>query len=122
MKAIACVMTAMLLCVLSSAAFGQSAAPGAQVKLPEPKYDGTVSVEKALKERRTVRVYKEAPLSMSDVSQILWAAQGITEHWPGFKDRAIGTRPIFPYSLSFRGECDGVKTRNVPLHSIRPYA
>jgi SagB-type dehydrogenase family enzyme len=51
----------------------------ATVKLPQPVFEGTVSVEKALKERRSVRAYKAEPLAMSDVAQILWAAQGVSE-------------------------------------------
>jgi SagB-type dehydrogenase family enzyme len=58
------------------------------IKLPPPRLDGSVSVEKALSERRTVRTYKEGPLSLADVSQLVWAAQGITE--PG---RGLRTAP-----------------------------
>ncbi len=48
------------------------------VKLPQPLYDGTVSIEKTLRERRSVRNYKKAPLAVAEVSQLLWAAQGIS--------------------------------------------
>src|SRR5512135_1420951 len=41
----------------------------AAVKLPRPVFEGTVSVEKALKERRSVRAYKAEPLAMSDVAK-----------------------------------------------------
>jgi hypothetical protein len=82
-------MAVVCLVFLSSAAvYGQGAGSGVQIKLPEPKYDGTVSVEKALKERRSVRVYKDSPLSMAEVSQVLFAAQGVTE--PG---RGLRTAP-----------------------------
>ena len=50
-----------------------------QIKLPKPKYDGNISVEQALLERRSVRAYKDGPLTLNQVSQLLWAAQGITD-------------------------------------------
>ena len=63
----------------------QSAPSLGVVKLPEPRYEGSVSVEKALMERRSVRSYKDEPLTMAEVSQILWAAQGITEPKRGLR-------------------------------------
>jgi SagB-type dehydrogenase family enzyme len=54
------------------------------IKLPDPKYSSSTSVEKALRERRSVREYKNLPLMLSEVSQLLWAAQGIT-HPQGFR-------------------------------------
>ncbi|OGO30994.1 MAG: nitroreductase [Chloroflexi bacterium RBG_16_56_11] len=48
------------------------------MKLPEPRHDGQVSLEKSLFERRSVRSYSGKPLTLLEVSQLLWAAQGIT--------------------------------------------
>ncbi len=48
------------------------------IKLPKPKYDSKTSVEKTLLERRSIREYKDAPLTIEEVSQLLWSAQGIT--------------------------------------------
>jgi SagB-type dehydrogenase family enzyme len=49
------------------------------VSLPEPLSDSDISVEKALRERRSIRDYREAPLTLGQVGQLLWAAQGITD-------------------------------------------
>ena len=48
------------------------------IQLPEPVHDGSVSVEYALLNRRSVRHYKDEPFTLSEISQLLWAAQGIT--------------------------------------------
>lgn len=49
------------------------------IKLPAPRYKSSVSVEEALLNRRSVRDYKNEPLTLADVSQLLWSAQGITD-------------------------------------------
>ncbi|STX37388.1 SagB/ThcOx family dehydrogenase [Legionella feeleii] len=49
-----------------------------KIKLPAPLYDSTTSLEKALKQRRSIRQYKEDAITLQQVSQLLWAAQGIT--------------------------------------------
>ncbi len=126
MRWIAYAMAVVLLCVMSSAAYGQSAQSVAQIKLPEPKYDGAVSVEKALKERRSVRVYKDAPLSVSDVSQILFAAQGITEPGRGLRTAPSARAQYFLTIYFFAGNVTGLKPgmyRYIPSgHSLEPVA
>jgi len=46
------------------------------VLLPKPSYKGKVSVEEAISKRRSVRNYSPRPLSLKDISQLLWAAGG----------------------------------------------
>jgi SagB-type dehydrogenase family enzyme len=49
------------------------------VELPSPETTGAMSVEQAIAQRRSVRSYTDEPLSLRDLSQLLWAAQGITD-------------------------------------------
>jgi len=49
-----------------------------EVELPEPRKDSDVSIEEALLERRSIRVYTGEALTLQEVSQLLWAAQGTT--------------------------------------------
>jgi SagB-type dehydrogenase family enzyme len=49
-----------------------------RVSLPEPSLDGECSLERSLRERRSIRSYAREPLTIADVSQLLWAAQGVT--------------------------------------------
>ncbi|MHC1611019.1 MAG: SagB/ThcOx family dehydrogenase [Candidatus Methanospirareceae archaeon] len=58
---------------------GDSRSINERIKLPEPKYDSNTSVEEALRERRSIRAYKDEALTLTEVSQLLWAAQGITD-------------------------------------------
>jgi SagB-type dehydrogenase family enzyme len=49
-----------------------------EISLPEPETSGPLSVEEAIARRRSVREYGERQVLLSEVSQLLWAAQGIT--------------------------------------------
>lgn len=73
------------------------AIPSKTIPLPEPRYAGEVSVEQALQERRSVRSYKEDPLDMAEISQILWSAQGIT-NTRGFRT-APSAGALYPLEL-----------------------
>jgi SagB-type dehydrogenase family enzyme len=48
------------------------------INLPAPRTDGAISVEKALSQRRSHRKFQDREISMENLSQILWAAYGIT--------------------------------------------
>jgi SagB-type dehydrogenase family enzyme len=62
------------------------------VKLPEPSRDGKVSVEKALAERRSVRKHTAEPLTLAEISQLLWAAYGVTQPIPNVPQLSGGLK------------------------------
>jgi SagB-type dehydrogenase family enzyme len=68
------------------------------VRLPVPATDGTVSVEEAMQERRSIRSFDpDATMNLDGVSQILWAAQGITS---GSRLRtAPSAGAVYPFSI-----------------------
>jgi len=67
------------------------------VNLPEPQYDSDVSIEQSLLNRRSIRSYTGEPLTLREVSQLLWAAQGITDP-RGFRT-APSAGALYPLEL-----------------------
>ena len=67
------------------------------IQLPEPTTGLGVALEKALTERRSHRTFTSTPLELSEIGQLLWAAQGITA--PGKRTApsagALGPLEIF---------------------------
>ncbi len=49
------------------------------IPLPEIRLDGEVSVERALALRRSLRSYSQESLSLREIGQVLWSAQGVTD-------------------------------------------
>jgi SagB-type dehydrogenase family enzyme len=70
------------------------------LELPAPRLDSPFSLEKAIARRRSVRGYAEGQLSLSELSQLLWAAQGITSE-PGLRAAASAgaTYPLEVYVI-----------------------
>jgi len=66
-------------CVPSQEPVSSQAEEVIDVKLPKPRYNSDVSLEQTLLQRRSVRDYTNEPLYLQQVSQLLWAAQGITD-------------------------------------------
>ncbi|MCX8014585.1 MAG: SagB/ThcOx family dehydrogenase [candidate division WOR-3 bacterium] len=78
------------------------------MKLPEPNYQGKMSVEQALKQRRSVRNFKDSALTLNEVAQLLWAAQGQTVKWGGRTTPSAGaTYPLELYLVV--GKVDGLE-------------
>ncbi|MGD2153038.1 MAG: SagB/ThcOx family dehydrogenase [Gemmatimonadales bacterium] len=69
---------------------------GRIIKLRAPQFDGECSLEAALRERRSVREYSDESLTLAEISQLLWAAQGVT-HRDGRTAPSAGA--LFPLEI-----------------------
>jgi SagB-type dehydrogenase family enzyme len=67
------------------------------VKLPPPAKKGTMSVEEALQGRRSTRRFADRALSLAQISQLLWAGDGINN--PQGKRTAPSGRAAYPMDL-----------------------
>lgn len=67
------------------------------ISLPSPTVSGSSSIEQLLTQRRSTRDYKPAALELAEISQLLWAAQGIT-HSQGFRT-APSAGALYPLEL-----------------------
>src|SRR3990172_8116351 len=80
-----------------------------KVTLPKLRYESTTSVEHALLKRRSVREFRDVPLALDDLGQLLWAVQGITDR-AGFRTApsAGALYPLEVYALA--GNVQGLPT------------
>ncbi len=67
------------------------------VKLPPPVLNGARSLERTLHDRRSVRRYQHVPISLAELSQLLWAAQGITAS--GGRRTAPSAGALYPLEI-----------------------
>ena len=58
---------------------------GQEILLPEPQLEGAISLEEALFSRRSIREFQDRDIEIEKISQLLWAAQGITKKNQGFR-------------------------------------
>ena len=77
----------------------------------ELRTSGSVSVEEALARRRSVRDYADESLTIDQVMQLFWAAQGITNTAYGFRTApsAGGTYPLEIYLVTRRSGVVGLE-------------
>ncbi len=68
-----------------------------EVTLPQPNLKGRLSLEEVLAKRRSVRQFREEELTWEEISQLLWAGQGITDP-KGFRT-APSAGALYPLEL-----------------------
>ncbi len=92
------------------------------IKLPPPNFKSKMSVEEAIYKRCSVRKYKNEPLTIDQVSQILWSAQGITERGRRAVPSAGATYPLEIFLMTGDGTVKGLEAGiyhyNVDSHSL----
>ncbi len=66
--------------------------------LSEPRTEGPLSLEETLAKRRSVREFTGDPLTWEQISQLLWAAQGITDK-NGWGRTAPSAGALFPLEV-----------------------
>jgi SagB-type dehydrogenase family enzyme len=87
------------------------------IKLPPPRHDGTFSLDRALAERRSVRVIKDEPIMIEEVSQLLWATQGVSDTKTGHRTvpSAMAVYPVEVYLIAGK-----VKTLPAGIYHYAP--
>jgi SagB-type dehydrogenase family enzyme len=105
----ASLLIALLLVMAGSQRVPAETSDGGIVVLSAPRRDGELSVEAALARRRSVRAYTPTPTRLTEISQLLWSAQGVT-HAKGFRT-APSAGALYPLELFLvAGNVDGLAT------------
>jgi SagB-type dehydrogenase family enzyme len=98
-----------------------------QVPLPPPSRKGIMSLEEAIARRRSIRDFAPESISQAQLSQILWAAQGISNAGGRYRTvpSAGATYPLEIFVVcggnGIDGIAAGVYQYNVESHSLVQY-
>ena len=106
----------------NSVSDGRSENMAARVELPKAATEGKMSVEEAIASRRSRRSFSAKALTLEQVAQLVWCAQGTT-HPRGFRaaPSAGGTYPLELFLAVGRGGVDNLQEgiyRYVPSEHI----
>lgn len=71
-----------------------------EIQLPQPLSKGKISLEEAIAKRRSQRSFSKKELTLEQISQLLWAAQGITGTKGGYSFRsAPSAGALYPMEI-----------------------
>jgi len=113
------ITTAIIVVILTGTiafCLAQHKPPLETVQLSEPNLTGPMSLEQTLAKRRSIRSYSSRPLDLTQLSQLAWAAQGITEKTRGYRT-APSAGAIYPIKLYFATQ-DGLFVYQPAGHSL----
>ena len=93
----------------------------AMIRLPSPTYESKTDLNKALQERRSVREYRDEPLLLAHISQLLWVAQGVTS-LGGYRTApsagALYPLEVYVVAGHVTGLPSGIYKYNAPQHTL----
>ncbi len=88
------------------------------IVLPPPSPMGGMSLTEALSTRRSIRAFANKPLTMEQISQLCWAAQGITDQSSG-KRTAPSAMAVYAATIYVVNK-DGSFEYLPASHALRP--
>ncbi len=92
------------------------------VILPKPNTSGGAPLWDIIAKRRSHRMFKPEPLSLEEVSQLLWAGQGITYKTQGFGFRAAPSAgALYPTETYFLGANVGGLSPGLYHYNLRKH-
>jgi len=77
---------------------GETAMALRTIDLPQPVISGRISLEESIARRRSEREFLDKELTLEQISQILWSAQGITDPAYGFR-AAPSAGALYPLTI-----------------------
>lgn len=94
-----------------------------EITLPKPELDSEFSLERALSQRISVRSFSNEPLTLQEISQLLWSAQGIDAITAATRTApsAGATHPLEAYLVvkDVEGLDKGIYHYNPKKHTIK---
>lgn len=125
MLATAALLATMLAAAPATAREAVKAAKDAPIALPAPDRQGTMSLERAMATRRSIRALSGAAIPVAALSQLLWAAQGVTDgqgHRTTPSARATYPLDVFAVVGRVDGVPAGVYRYDPAAHALAPMA
>jgi SagB-type dehydrogenase family enzyme len=87
------------------------------IVLPKPNFEGEVSVEEVILKRRSTRAFSSKSITISQLSQLLWASQGISRGYYRTIPSAGATYPLEVFSVVGGG---GVESLDPAVYRYLP--
>ncbi len=94
------------------------------IPLPNPEFDDSIRFWNTIKNRKSIRKFKDLPLTLMELSQILFGISGLTRKFPQFAFRTVpsagGLYPIetYPVINNVEGVDPGVYHYNINEHTL----